>query len=91
MRITDVSFLQAYAAWNLSVEELTANSSGGERKRLVKWQFYTVASEVFMSYVDKDRRCSQTCKVSYDITNHIQFPKAPIKNFHIVLCAQWKN
>ena len=56
MGLSDFSFLQAYSAWNLSVEEMMVNSRGGEikRKRLVKWQFYAVAAEEMMTYVDKD-------------------------------------
>ena len=56
MGIADFSFLQAFAAWNLSVQEMTDKSRGGETKRkgLVKWKFYAVAAEEFMSYVDKD-------------------------------------
>ena len=33
MGITDFSFLQAYAAWNLSFEELKENGRGEEIKR----------------------------------------------------------
>ena len=55
MGIADFSFLQAFAAWNLSVDGMN-NKRGGEVKRemLVKWQFYAAAAEEFMTYLDND-------------------------------------
>ena len=47
MGIADFSFLQAFAAWNLSVQEMIDNNRGGEIKR----KRFT---EEFMSYVDED-------------------------------------
>ena len=56
--IADFSMLQAFAAWNISIDECSAGSRGGmrNRRKLIKWQFYAVAAEEFMSYVDKDEQ-----------------------------------
>ena len=45
MGIVDFSFIQAYAVWNLTIEEegLIINSRGGE-----------ITAEEFMAYVDKN-------------------------------------
>lgn len=54
--ITDFSFVQAYAAWNLSLHEIKANSRGGEVKQqqLMTWQLYLIIAEEFIMYADKD-------------------------------------
>ena len=51
--ISDFSFLQAFSAWNLSIDQVNKTRRGGltKQKKLVKWQFYDVAAEEFMSYV----------------------------------------
>ena len=47
--IADFSMLQAFTAWNLSVDQMrTTQSRGGAnrgRKKLLKWEFYAVAAE----------------------------------------------
>ena len=56
--LADFSMLQAFTAWNLSVDQVrTTGSRGGvyrERKKLLKWEFYAVAAEEMMNYVDED-------------------------------------
>ena len=56
--IADFSMLQAFTAWNLSVDQMrTTQSRGGAnrgRKKLLKWEFYAVAAEEMMNYVDED-------------------------------------
>ena len=56
MGIADFSFLQAFTAWNLSVPMLRYSTRRIYNKRqvLLKWQFYSVAAEEMMSYVDLD-------------------------------------
>ena len=89
--ITDFSFLQAYTTWNLSVEELNANSRGGEikRKQLVKWQSYVVTVKIFMIYVNKD----ETSAVFSDMSSVLQahqphpIPKDFNKKYpHCIIC-----
>ena len=60
--IADFSMLQAFAAWNISINECSSGSRGGMRNRrpLVKWEFYAVAAEELMSYVDRDEQTPAT-------------------------------
>ena len=56
MGIADFSLLQAFSAWNLSVDEMKLKNRGGpvRREKLIKWQFYASAAEEFMTYIDHD-------------------------------------
>ena len=53
--IADFCLLQAFTAWNLSVDQLHQNRRGNsdvKRRKLIKWQFYSVLAEELMMYVD---------------------------------------
>ena len=53
--IADFCLLQAFTAWNLSVDQLYQNRRGNsdvKRRKLIKWQFYSVLAEELMMYVD---------------------------------------
>ena len=52
--IADFSMLQAFSAWNLSVDAQGSRGGAKQRRRLLKWEFYAVAAEEFMTYVDVD-------------------------------------
>ena len=55
LAIADFSLLQAFTAWNLSVDQIAENRRGNsevKRKRLIKWEFYSVLAEELMTYVD---------------------------------------
>ena len=56
--IADFSMLHAFTVWNLSVDQIkTSRSRGmvtGGRKKLLKWEFYAVAAEEMMNYVNED-------------------------------------
>ena len=48
LAIADFSLLQAFTAWNLSVDQIAENRRGNsevKRKRLIKWEFYSVLAE----------------------------------------------
>ena len=53
--IADFSLLQAFTAWNLSVDQMHANRRGNSnvrRQKVIKWQFYSVLAEELMMFVD---------------------------------------
>ncbi len=53
--IVDFCSLQAFAAWNLPVDQLHQNRRGNsdmKRRKPIKWQFYLILSEEWMMYVD---------------------------------------
>ena len=55
--VADFSLLQAFTAWNLSVDQIRENRRGNsevKRKKLIKWQFYSVLAEELMMYVDSN-------------------------------------
>ena len=57
MEVADFSVLQAFTAWNLSVDQIHENRRGNsdtKRKKLLKWEFYSVLAEELMMYVDTD-------------------------------------
>ena len=92
MGIAGFSFLQAYAVWNLSVEKLKTNSRGGEinQKGLLKRQFYTVAAEELMSYVNED----VTSVIFSDMSGILRYhqPRSIPKDFdekcpHFIMCS----
>ncbi len=68
---------------------------GGEvkRKRLVKWQFYAVAAEEFMTYLDEDETSAAFSEMQGIVTDHQPrpIPKDFAKNIHIVLSVRWKD
>ena len=72
MEIADFNFLQTFEAWNLSVQEMIDINRGGEikRKQLVKWKFYAVATEEFMSYVDEDESSTALSQMQTLIRDH---------------------
>ena len=51
--IADFCLLQAFTAWNLSIDASDRRSSESRRKKIVKWEFYSVMAEEMMSYVDR--------------------------------------
>lgn len=59
--IADFSMLNAFSAWNLSVNYSGVRGGTKSRHRLVKWEFYAVAAEELMSYVDVDELKHPTC------------------------------
>ena len=73
MGIADFSFLQAFAAWNLSVEKVIQRPLRSDKKlriRLLKWQGYAVAAEEFMSYVDEDEANPAAESAITSLRNH---------------------
>ena len=55
--VADFSLLQAFTAWNLSVDQMHENRRGNaevKRRKLIKWQFYSVLAEELMMYVDSN-------------------------------------
>eukprot|EP00957_Ditylum_brightwellii_P067455 5120239-Ditylum_brightwellii.AAC.1 len=48
--------LQSFSSWNLSADELAALWHGEvvQRKRLIKWECYSVACEEMMTFVSPD-------------------------------------
>jgi len=55
LAIADFSLLNAFTAWNLSVDQITDIRRGNsevKRKKLIKWEFYSVLAEELMAYVD---------------------------------------
>ncbi len=53
--IADFCLLQAFTAWNLSVDQITKNRRGNsdiKQKKVLKWEFYSVLAEELMMYVD---------------------------------------
>ena len=54
--VADFCLLQGLACWNLSVEDDDRVRRGGIKKirKLLKWEFCSVASEEMMTYTDKD-------------------------------------
>ena len=50
--------LQAFVAWNLSIDHQGEGSRGGRKiwRCLVKWEFYAVVTEELMSYVNIDEQ-----------------------------------
>ena len=51
--IADFCLLQAFTAWNLSIDARDRKSSESKRKKIVKWEFYSVMAEEMMNYVDR--------------------------------------
>ena len=61
--IADFSLLQAFTAWNLSVDEIYGNRRGNtnvKRKKLVKWEFYSAIAEELMTYCDRSEMDDET-------------------------------
>ena len=57
MGVADFLVLQAFTAWNLSVDQIYEHRIGDsdvKRKKLLKWEFYSVLAEELMMYVDTD-------------------------------------
>ena len=54
--------MNAFVAWNLSVDEFQTSGRGGglRRNRLKKWEFYAVADEELMNYVDNEEALIST-------------------------------
>eukprot|EP00957_Ditylum_brightwellii_P155800 11861020-Ditylum_brightwellii.AAC.1 len=54
--VADCSMFQSFSTWNLSANELAALWRGGvvHRKRLIKWEFYSVACKEMMTFVSLD-------------------------------------
>ena len=54
MRLCDFRFLNAFVAWNLTIKCNTRRGRGDcfTMKRLLKWEFYSVAAEEMMTYVE---------------------------------------
>ena len=46
--IADFCLLQAFTAWNLSID-----ASESRRKKIVKWEFYSIMAEEMMSDMDR--------------------------------------
>ena len=91
MGLADFSLLQAFSAWNLSVDEMKEKNRGGEvkREKLIKWQFYAAAAEEFMTYIDQDEVTRAT--MTFDTANEHQ-PRAIPKDFwkkhpHCIICS----
>ena len=57
--------LQAFAAWNLSIDHQGEGSRGGRKiwRCLVKWEFYAVVTEELMSYVNIDEQKTASNKI----------------------------
>ena len=93
MGIADFSFLQAFTAWNLSVPMLKYSTRRIYNKRevLVKWQFYSVAAEEMMSYVDLDEAESIFSPSSDSFRQHA--PRSIPKDYsekrypHCIICS----
>ena len=73
----DFSFLQAFTAWNLSIDDIDRKRRGGiqQRKRLLKWEFFSVAAEEMMTHSDAEDSMLQARQ--FHKQNHIPilFPK----------------
>ena len=54
--ICDFSFLQAFTVWNLSVdtEERKTRGRGTNRKKLLKWEFYSIAAEEMITFANDE-------------------------------------
>ena len=75
--------LNAFSAWNLSVDELSNSSRGGiqQRYKLLKWEFYTTAAEEMMPYVDMDEIVEATEVEPTGSSSHV--PNSIPKNFRL--------
>eukprot|EP00957_Ditylum_brightwellii_P075103 5706657-Ditylum_brightwellii.AAC.1 len=72
--LPDFSMLQSFASWNLSADELAAQLCGeiARRKKLVKWEFYSVVSEDRMPFVSPDKAINASLNTSkMDNKSHI--------------------
>eukprot|EP00957_Ditylum_brightwellii_P109418 8345990-Ditylum_brightwellii.AAC.1 len=51
--VNDFRILNSFAVWNLLVDEPKAELQGGYVTcfKLIKWEFYSIASEELMAYV----------------------------------------
>ena len=57
MGVADFSLLQAFMVWNLSVDQMYEHIRGNsdvKRKKLLKWELYSVLAEELVMYVDTD-------------------------------------
>ena len=54
--LSDFRFLQGFTAWNLVLNIPDIPRRGGQKKfrELKNWEFYSIASEEMMIYVDND-------------------------------------
>ena len=70
--IADFCLLQAFTAWNLSVDQMYANRRGNSnvrRKKIVKWQFCSVLAEEMMMFVDHEREDETIAQNNFAKTN----------------------
>ena len=51
--IADFHLLQAFTAWNLSIDASDRKSSDSKQKKIVKLEFYSVMAGEMMSYIDR--------------------------------------
>ena len=80
--IADFCLLQAFTAWNLSVDQLQQNRRGNsdvKRKKIIKWEFYSVLAEEMMMYVDSshgddDTDTNKNMSMTTTMKGHIPAP-----------------
>eukprot|EP00957_Ditylum_brightwellii_P204320 15338662-Ditylum_brightwellii.AAC.1 len=82
--VNDFGMLNSSAAWNLLVDDLMAASQCGYVTcfKLIKWEFYSIASEEMMEYADMEDNISVSIFNNRGYTmDHI--PTIISDNFHV--------
>ena len=93
--ICDFGFLQAFTAWNLSVDtkERRTRGRGTDRKNLLKWQFYSVVAEEMMTFADyedigiEDRRIFSESHVPIPIPKEKDQRESGMKVPRFMVCS----
>ena len=70
LAIADFSLLQAFTTWNLSVDQFSQNRRGNsevKRKKLIKWDFYSVLAKELMAYVYTTDHGDDNSGVSFNV------------------------
>ena len=75
--------LQVFAAWNLLIDSSDRKSSDSRRKKIVKWEFYSVMAEEMMSYVDRyddgDNDCTESNNKKLQKYMDCHYPKSYVQ------------
>ena len=91
--VADFSMLQSFSRWNLSVNELAALWHSGvvQRKRLIKWEFYSVACEEMMTFVSPDEATTASLLHTSTLSDTSHLPThaslAGKKTLHCMICS----
>ncbi len=90
--VCDFGLLNAFTAWNLSVDSNERTRGVATKRKLLKWEFYSVVAEELMSYVDnKDdiSTCHSAQKSSQNTTHFgVAIDKSyKFKNPTCVVCS----